>query len=102
MQPGPGGLIGAEPKRVLQALSGDAVLLRSDEPDRGEPGRQRAMRTVKNRAGRDRSLLRALGAHPQTLASSPTTAAAAFRADETVRPAQLPEIFTAGGVIGEP
>src|SRR3954469_19134285 len=57
---------------------------------------------MKDRAGRNGSLLRALGAHPQTLAGAPATSAAAFRADETVRPAKLREVLAAGDVVGKP
>src|SRR4051795_3596675 len=57
---------------------------------------------MKDRAGRNGGLLRALGAHPQTLAGAPATSAAAFRADETVRPTQLAQVFAAGDVVGKP
>src|SRR5215203_1543133 len=43
VQPRPCGLIRAEPEGVLQTPRRYPVLLRSDEPDRGEPGRQRGM-----------------------------------------------------------
>src|SRR3954468_17110861 len=57
---------------------------------------------MKDRAGRNGGLLRALGAHPQTLAGAPATSAAAVRADETVRPTQLAQVFAAGDVVGKP
>jgi SAM-dependent methyltransferase len=43
VQPRPCGLIGTEPEGVLQPPRRHPVLLRGDEPDRGEPGRQRRM-----------------------------------------------------------
>ena len=43
VQPRPCGLIGTEPESILQTPRRHPVLLRSDEPDRGEPGRQRRM-----------------------------------------------------------
>src|SRR3954453_17778741 len=57
---------------------------------------------MKDRAGGDRGLLRALDAHPQALAGAPPTPAAAFRAGESIRPSKLREVFAAGGVVGEP
>src|SRR5690348_8616539 len=43
VQPSPGRLVRAETQGVFQSLRGDPVLLRGDEPDRGEPGRKRRM-----------------------------------------------------------
>src|SRR3954465_3063924 len=57
---------------------------------------------MKDRAGRDRGLLRACGAHPHPLAGAPAASAAACRAAEPVRPPQALKVFAAGGVIGEP
>src|SRR3954451_12290875 len=57
---------------------------------------------MKDRAGRDRGLLGAFGAHPQTLAGAPAASAAAVRAAEPVRPPQAREVFAAGGIVGEP
>src|SRR3954452_5776175 len=57
---------------------------------------------MKDRAGRDRGLLGAFGAHPQPLAGAPAPSAAAVRAAKSVRPPQAREVFAAGGVIGEP
>src|SRR3954452_3891775 len=57
---------------------------------------------MKDRAGRDRGLLGAFGAHPQPLAGAPAASAAAVRAAEPVRPPQAREVFAAAGVIGEP
>src|SRR3954469_21809050 len=57
---------------------------------------------MKDRAGGDRGLLRALDAHPQALAGAPPTPATAFRAGESIRPSKLREVFAAGGVVGEP
>ncbi len=102
VQPRPGGLIRAESQRVFQPLSGHPVLLRGDEPNRRKPRRQRRVRAVKDRASSRRGLPAALDAHPQSLAGAPTASAAAFRASESVRPAELPEIFAAGDVIGKP
>src|SRR3954470_10509620 len=57
---------------------------------------------MKDRAGRDRGLLRACGAHPHPLAGAPAASAAACRAAEPVRPPQALKVFAAGGVVGEP
>ena len=65
VQPRPGGLIGTEPQGVLQTPRRHPVLLRGDEPDRREPGRQRRVGAMKDRAGRGRGLQATVGAHPQ-------------------------------------
>jgi hypothetical protein len=82
VQPGPGGLIGTEPQGVLEALSRDAVLVRRDEPHRGEPRRGRGVGPVEDRPGRDRGLHGALDAHSKPSPHVPASATATVRARE--------------------
>src|SRR6266508_5851629 len=60
------------------------------------------MRSVKDRAGRDRGLQPALGAHPQTPRRGPRRAAATPGAGKPIRPTKPYQIVQAGSVIGEP
>ena len=57
MQERPRRFVTAEPELTLQRKRRDPVLVGGDEPDRGEPRREREPRVVKDRAGGDRRLL---------------------------------------------
>jgi len=98
----PRGRVGADLQRPLQALRGDSVLLRGEQPARGEPHRQRRPRPVEDRARRHRGPPLAPRTLIPAIAQPPAPRVPARRAGETARPAQPVQIIQAIGVSAEP
>ena len=88
--------------RILHAECGHPVLLRGQEPDRREPGRQRRPRPVEDRSRGDRRAPPAGPAHPQPGTGAPELSGFALRAHEPVGPAQSGQVVQAGLVVREP
>jgi hypothetical protein len=100
---GPSGLICTDLQHPLQALRGDAVLLRGEHPAGVEPHRQRRAGAVEDGAGGHRSPCAALGAHEPAIAQPPPdVGAVAGRADEAVGPAQPGQVVQAVDIGAEP
>ncbi len=102
LHPRPRRLIRPEAQRTLQPERRHTVLLRGHEPHRGEPRRDRRMRTVKDRARGHRRLAPAVRAHPTQRRRAPRVLPETHRADEPVRPAQLTEVLDTRAVIAKP
>src|SRR6266567_1612990 len=98
----PRGLVRADLQGPLQAQRRDAVLLRGEQPARGEPYGQRRPRPVEDRARRHRGPRTAPGAFQAAIAKPPARAVPAARADETARPAQPLQVVQAVLVGAEP
>ena len=102
MEHRPGGRVRADLEPALEALCGDAILLRSKHPTRREPHGQRRPAPVEERAGRHGRLLLATGALVAPVGPKPAAAVLAPRAHEPLRPAQPVEVVQAVLVGGEP
>src|SRR5664279_4746059 len=102
VQPRPRGLVRPKSQHPLQAQRGHAVLLRGDEPDRGEPRRQRGADPMEDRPCGHRGLPATGRAHPSGLRRLPGLRRAARRTEETVRPPQPGQVLQAGEIVREP
>jgi hypothetical protein len=98
VQPRPRRFVAAQPKCPLQTQGAHAILLAGDEPHREKPRTQRLVGVLKHSARRQRRTAVAIlesaskhaaRRHPR-LPNNPAT-----RANETVRPAQAPDVVTA-------
>ena len=96
VQPSPSRFVAAQPQHPLQAQGADTILLAGYEPHRKKPYAQRLSGVMEHRASSQRSLRIARFAHQHTarrhprLPENPTTPA-----NESVRPAQPPDVVTA-------
>src|SRR5208283_3665862 len=103
MQPSPSCLVAAEAQNTLQTESADTVLLVGHIPHRHKPRPQRLAGVLKDRPRCHRRLPLATTALKQPAQRHPRLACPlATRADETVRPAQAPNIFMASRITAEP
>src|SRR5271167_3393580 len=103
MQPSPSCLVAAEAQNTLQTESADTVLLVDHIPHRHKPRPQRLAGVLKDRPRCHRRLPLATTALKQPAQRHPRLACPlATRADETVRPAQAPNIFMASRITAEP
>src|SRR5208283_2133488 len=103
VQPSPGRLIAAEPKRPLQSERADAVLLARHEPHGHEPGPQRLARALENRPRGERRARVTAAAAKQFVRHRPRRAAhAAMRADEALRPAHTSDVLPTRLIVSEP
>ena len=103
VQQQPGTLVAAEPELRLELKSRDAVRVAGHDVNRREPGLQRQMTAVHDRACGDRGLLaagRTFPARPATL-QFPAFVMAATGADEAIGPSLGREVAGAGGLIGK-
>src|SRR5215469_8576890 len=93
----PGGSVRAEAKLALQLQSRNAVGVRGHQKGRPEPGGQRQLAGMHDRAGGHRGLPAAGGTFIGEWfgLQTPGAAAAASGADKPVRPAALEEVFCA-------
>lgn len=98
----PGGLVGADLQRALQAQRRDPVLLAGEQPARHEPHGQRRARLVEDRARRHRRALAALRALIAPVRELPGTRVGATRTDEPLRPPQPLQEVQAVGILGKP
>jgi len=100
----PGGLVAADAQLPLQLKGRDAVGVRGDTMRGEEPGLQRQVAAVHDRAGGHRGLSSARRAFPRRSSpiQRPPLPATAGRADKAVGPAAFGEIPGAGVVIGKP
>src|SRR5208337_2045698 len=103
VQPSPGRLIAAEPKRPLQSERADAVLLARHEPHGHEPGPQRLARALENRPRGERRTRVTAAAAKQFVRHRPRRAAhAAMRANEALRPAHASNVLPTRLIVSEP
>ena len=102
MQHRPGGRVGADLQRPLQAQRRDAVLLRGEHPTCREPHRQRGPAPIEQGARGHRRTCPAARALVPAIPDRPAAGMPAAWADEAVRPAQPLQVVQAVRVGGEP
>ena len=104
LQQEPCGLVAAEAELGLQLQGGNAVGVARHDMGGHEPGLQREMAAVHDRAGGHRGLPPAGRTFPRGAVplQFPALHAAAARTDEALRPAPLRQMPRAGVLVGEP
>ena len=101
VQPRPCGSIAAQAEDSLQSQRAGAVLLADDPPDSSEPGHQRRLRILEERAGGHRRLLPTAPAHPEPPPGAPRLSSLAGGTHESVRPPESCEVVAARFLRGE-
>ena len=86
----------------LQSLRRHPVLLRRDEPDGGEPRRQRGPGPMENGPRGHRRRTPARRTHQQAALSPPGFTTTAGGTDKAVRPTQLLQVHDTRSVVGKP